>query len=281
MIERPLYFGEQSNLLGVLTAPDEPMPGAPAVVLLNAGLLHRVGPNRLHVDVARNLSARGFSSLRFDMSGVGDSDLPGGGSLLDIERSRHDVVEAIDMLGNRFDFDRFVVMGLCTGAFNAFRAALIDDRIVGCALLDGYSYPTLRSNVQHYGSRVVQLDRWKRYLARRLGRSAEATTGVGGDVIVFENEVVTKDRFEHELRTLLTREAQMLLIYTGLGPLSYYYERQIFDAFPDLALEEQATVHFYPKADHTFTLPGNRQRLIGDIERWMMETFTPAAQAGV
>ena len=88
MIERPLYFGERSNLLGVLTAPAAPHPGSPAVILLNAGLLHRVGPNRLHVDVARRLAEAGFTSLRFDMSGVGDSELPGDGGLLDIERSR-------------------------------------------------------------------------------------------------------------------------------------------------------------------------------------------------
>ncbi|HSF86848.1 MAG TPA: alpha/beta fold hydrolase [Acidimicrobiia bacterium] len=278
MIERPLYFGERSNLLGVLTAPAAPHPGSPAVILLNAGLLHRVGPNRLHVDVARRLAEAGFTSLRFDMSGVGDSELPGDGGLLDIERSRQDVIEAMDMLAAHRSIDRFVVMGLCTGAFNAFRAALIDDRIVGCALLDGYSYPTLRSNLQHYGSRFVQLDRWKRFLAHRLGRAGEATTGVGGDVIVFENEVVTKDRFERELRSLLARHTELLLIYTGLGPLSYYYERQIFDAFPDLDLEQSATVHFYPEADHTFTLPGNRLRLIEHISTWMAATFTPVAQ---
>lgn len=281
MRERPIYFGPQSNLLGLLTLPDEPRHGAPAVILLNAGLLHRVGPNRLNVDVARRLADLGFSCLRFDMSGVGDSELPGGGNLLDIERSRQDVIEAMDTLSAQFGTQEFVVMGLCTGAFNAFRAALVDERVIGCALLDGYSYPTRRSQAQHYALRAFQLDRWVRYVKRKLGKGVPATTGVAGDVIVFENEVVAKERFGDELRTLAQRGTRLLLVFTGLGPLSYYYERQIYDAFPDVGLEQVSTVRFYPKADHTFTLPGNRARLINDVEQWMTGTFTAARHPAV
>ncbi len=281
MIERPVFFGSQSNLLGVLTHPDRVDPDRPAVLWLNAGLLHRVGPNRLNVEAARRLGESGFVCMRFDMSGVGDSDLPGGGAILDIERSRLDVVEAMNALQERLGVDRFVVAGLCTGAYNAFRAALIDDRIVGCVLLDGYSYPTWRSTYEHYRTRVFELDRWTRYVKRRLGLGPAVTTGVGGEAIVFENEVVSKERFAFEASTLAVRGTHLLLIYTGLGPLAYYYPDQIFEAFPGLDLERIATVRFYPDADHTFTLPGNRRRLLTDIEAWMTEMFPADAAAGV
>lgn len=273
MIEHPLFFGTGSNLLGIVSEPERPRRGAPAVLLLNAGLLHRVGPNRVHVDLARRLAELGFLAMRFDMSGVGDSDLPDGGGMLDIERSRQDVIEAMDVMRSRAGAETFVVMGLCTGAFNAFRAALIDERIVGAALLDGYSYPTWRSTFDHYRTRVLELDRWVRYVKRRLGSSASDTTGVGGDVIVFENEVVPRDRFAREMSLLVARDARLLLVYTGLGPLAYTYERQIFDALPDVDLDRSVEVRFYPKADHTFTLPGNRRRLLSDIETWLLANF--------
>ncbi|HEY5972738.1 MAG TPA: hypothetical protein VIT22_12400, partial [Pseudoxanthomonas sp.] len=42
------------------------------VVLLNAGLIHRVGPFRLYVRLARELAESGFDVLRFDLPGIGD-----------------------------------------------------------------------------------------------------------------------------------------------------------------------------------------------------------------
>jgi hypothetical protein len=41
----------------------------------NAGMLHRVGPYRLHVRLARDLARMGFSSLRVDLADTGDSPL--------------------------------------------------------------------------------------------------------------------------------------------------------------------------------------------------------------
>lgn len=271
MNERTMNFGEGNALLGVLTMPEVVDPAAPMILLLNAGLLHRVGPNRMYVELARLAAEAGYATLRFDMSGIGDSELTGG-QLLDIERSRHDVQQAMDAMQSAMGTETFVLMGLCTGAFNAFRTALIDDRVAGCVLIDGYSYPTRRSQVRHYRRRALQLDRWVGWMQRRLGK-APAGQETDDDMIVFENEVVPKDRFGTELAALLDRHAEMLLIYTGLGPLAFNYARQMHDAFPELSLEDRATVQFYPDADHTFRLPGNRQRLFDDVVNWMGNRF--------
>lgn len=270
MHERVLNFGPANGLLGVLTTPSEDRPADTAVILLNAGLLHHVGPNRLHVDLARRLADQGYSALRFDLSGIGDSELPDSG-ILDIERSRQDVIHAMDALSN-LGIRRYVLMGLCTGAYNAFRAALGDDRVVGCVLIDGYAYPTVRSRVIHYRERIFELDRWIGYLKRLfLGAPAETRTD---DLIVFENEVVPKERFERELGSLLDRQVALLLVYTGLGPLIFNYPRQMHDAFPDLDLNSLVRVVYYPDADHTFRLPGNRRRLMDDVETWMASALS-------
>ncbi len=268
MNERAVYFGPHNGLLGILTMPAAPRDGAPAVVLLNAGLLHRVGPNRLHVEIARRLGEHGYSSLRFDMSGVGDSELVEGG-LLDIDRSVSDVVAAMDAVGAATGADRFVIMGLCTGAFNGFRAALRDDRVAGCVLIDGYAYPTPKSQFRHYRTRVLQLDRWMGYVKRRLGRGGPAAAATPEDLVVFENEVVPKERFGRELASLIDRGTSLLMVYTKLGPLAFNYERQMHDAFPEIDFGAAVIVRYYPNADHTFTLPGNRRRLLDEIESWM------------
>lgn len=271
MRERPLYFGPGNNLLGIVTMPTEPVPHTPAVLLLNAGLLHRVGPNRLNVELARSLAEVGVTSLRFDMAGVGDSELQVGG-MLDIERSRQDVIDAMDGLSSSHGARRFVVVGLCTGAYNAFRAALVDERVVGCVLLDGYSYPTTRSKIRHYRTRVFQARRWIGFLRRKLGVEATADDQ-SGDLIIFENEYVSRERFEGELGALLARDVQMLMIYTEMGPLAFNYPEQIHDAFPDLALDRSVDVRYYRGADHTFTLPGNRRKAIRDTVDWVSTHF--------
>ena len=97
MNERAVSFGPERGLLGILTQTAAHRDGIPTVILLNAGLLHRVGPNRLSVDIARSLADLGYPCLRFDTSGVGDSELIEGG-LLDIERSCQEVIEAMDAL---------------------------------------------------------------------------------------------------------------------------------------------------------------------------------------
>ena len=75
MKERSFLFGEPKILLGIVSEPDVPAPPQrPVALILNAGLVHRVGPHRMSVRIARELAAQGFASLRFDLSGVGDSE---------------------------------------------------------------------------------------------------------------------------------------------------------------------------------------------------------------
>jgi hypothetical protein len=75
MREEALLFGKTKSLVGIITDPPEVKRSnrLPGIILLNAGIIHRVGPNRMHVKIARTLAAMGFVVLRFDFSGIGDS----------------------------------------------------------------------------------------------------------------------------------------------------------------------------------------------------------------
>src|SRR5262245_50121121 len=117
LMEEPLQFGEGGRLLGILTSPSMPARNAeqlPVFVFLSAGSLHRVGPHRLHVRLARTLSRMGFSSLRVDLAGTGDS--PPDHGLTNQQSVAADFEEILAVLESRLGYLPLVLAGLCSGA---------------------------------------------------------------------------------------------------------------------------------------------------------------------
>ena len=66
MKEEAIVFGDDDHLIGIFTHAAMPGENAPVFIQLNAGMLHRVGPNRLSVKIAKALSEIGIPSFRFD-----------------------------------------------------------------------------------------------------------------------------------------------------------------------------------------------------------------------
>ena len=120
--EEVLRLGEQ-GLVGVLTRASGNSRGT--VVWLNSGSEPHVGPGRAWVEYSRELASSGFTSMRVDFSGWGES--PDRGHAPGRPYDQHgvgevgEVVGALRELGHR----RIVLAGLCAGAWIALRAALI------------------------------------------------------------------------------------------------------------------------------------------------------------
>ena len=124
---------------GILTEPAGP-PSDVCVVLLNAGALTHIGPNRMWVEAARRWAARGVSSLRLDLDAIGDAEGLEGryrdvGAFYTTELVS-EVRAALDQLVVRDVAQRFVLLGLCSGAYWAFHAALQDERVVAAYLIN-------------------------------------------------------------------------------------------------------------------------------------------------
>ena len=100
MTERVFRFGLDENLLGVLTEPSTEVTG-PAVLWLNAGVLHHVGPFGWYVSLAGRLAERGTLNFRFDLSGVGDSPVRNDNVPALDGAAIRDVTEAMDFLARK------------------------------------------------------------------------------------------------------------------------------------------------------------------------------------
>ncbi len=120
------------GMIGVLSSPiDVPRRTSPTIVLPNVGANHHVGSNRIYVEFARRWSAIGFSVLRFDLVGIGDTPSQGGRreNAVYSDSCAMDTRRAMDWLARTRDHRRFALGGICSGAYVSYYAALADERV--------------------------------------------------------------------------------------------------------------------------------------------------------
>jgi pimeloyl-ACP methyl ester carboxylesterase len=289
MNEQAVWFGATRSLSGIVTEPTV-ATGLPAALLLNAGYLHRVGPHRLYVTLARRLAALGFPVLRFDQSGLGESAPREDGVPLN-ETVLSEGIEAMDFLAASGIADRFIPMGLCWGGENAQKLASADARVVGAALIDGFAYRTAGYYLREGGKRLLSVRSWPRMLATSYGMLARRfTRGAADDAgapflrnpggVDFVREFPSKPEYLEQVRGLVGREVELLLVFTAGGMAEYYnHRRQFGEAFPALRRHPRIQLEFMSKADHTLTLRSEQDALMRHVTGWLEARFLGAARA--
>jgi alpha/beta superfamily hydrolase len=274
--ETVVLFGPEKSLVGVIT---DPPPEArrlerPAVVLLNAGLLHRVGPNRLYVRLARRLASSGLVVARFDLSGVGDSRPIADGSGF-TQRAVAEARACMDLLAATRGASRFVVGGLCSGADHGLLAAGEDSRIVGLALLEPVSAPSTAQVVDSYRDRLLRPASWARLLTGRsevltiLAERVRARLARGPRRSTGPAPVPASDAESpaNLMRRFAARGGAVCLVYSAGNPAHYHYRsvlRRQLDGVPAGRLR----VVVVGETDHVFTPLSSQGRLIDALCDW-------------
>ncbi|TDK28517.1 hypothetical protein E2F46_01100 [Luteimonas aestuarii] len=262
VIELPGYGG-----VGILT-PAGGAANATAVVLFNAGLIHRSGPQRLHVDLARRLAARGFHVLRFDLPGIGDAMSAGAAP------TTRAAIQALDAVQATTGASNFVIGGICSAADLGWRVALADARVQGLLMIDGmavggtwYRLGKLRMAL---GSSPAS---WPGKLLRRLRRDA-AHRGDSSDALVDDlRDWPAPHEFTRQAAELLDRGLNVLALYTG-GVADYLlHPRQIDRTFGPSRRHPGLRVIIRFDMDHIFFALRHRREAIGLIGDWLQDTF--------
>src|SRR3984957_19393719 len=124
--ERPVFFGADALLFGILTQPPANEIRRRAVILLNAGADYHIGASRLYVSMARRWAQHGYVVLRMDFGGVGDSGTRPGRAEDDVfpQEAVDDIRAAIEFLRSNYGVREVTLAGLCSGAYHALRAAV-------------------------------------------------------------------------------------------------------------------------------------------------------------
>ncbi len=126
--EKPILFGREGALFGVLCLPDTPSPRA-TIVLINSGDNYHIGWARMHVAFARTLAREGIASFRIDTGGIGDADAVEGHPFY-VERQIQDVIDAVTTV-EALGLGPTLLSGRCSGGYAAVQAAVADSRIRG------------------------------------------------------------------------------------------------------------------------------------------------------
>jgi Serine aminopeptidase, S33 len=278
--EKIYTFGPSGSIVGILTEPDPAVArsGAPVIIASNVGLNHRIGPFRAYVCLARDLAKVGYSMLRFDLSGMGDSELR-----LDnhgeLERAVLDVKDAMQALTDRYGARTFVQLGFCSGVDSAHAVAIEDPRVVGAIFIEGYSFPTPQFYARRYLKRPWSRRLWRRYWLQTLARYFPAARShireAGEAVEIYSRSYPTREQLARDFTAMAARGVGMLFVYTGGHGSDHArnYAGQFFDAFHTLRGEPRIEVEYFETADHIFTVLADREKLLARIKRWMQAHF--------
>jgi pimeloyl-ACP methyl ester carboxylesterase len=283
--------------IGIITrptvAPAEPLP---LVLALNTGVVHRVGHGRMYVTLARRLAAKGHTVLRFDLSGIGDSEKRAD-ALSTLDGALADIGEVMDWLENAVPKTPVVLIGLCMGAQHSLVHGGMDPRVDGVVLLDPFIPHTSRFYVNLYVRKVLRnlfkASAWSgigRQVLSKLGRRRQpAPEGKGGaenaETALDESfqqrieDAPVRNQIEQAFKTAIDRRLKMLMVLTGGMDLQHNYRRQLFDAFPQLRFGDLLKLEYWGDTDHVFSQGADRERLFSRIESWLDDARPTGAAA--
>lgn len=276
-----------SGLVGVVTEPAAASNGIGAV-FLNAGFTHHVGPQRLYVQLARALAALGYTALRFDYSGIGDSPARAGAQSF-AARALAEAKEGMDLLAQTRGLERFAPLGICWGADNALRVATADPRVVGAVAVDFYAVMSARYFVRFYWRRLANPRSWGNILRGRSavwsraaqlvrGRSRAATRDVESATADDLLPVRAPDDILADLDALIARGAHLLFAYATVGGSYDRYVRDFRKRMNELARTDRLRVAVFRDADHVFTSLASQRELISAVTGWARQLAASPAR---
>jgi hypothetical protein len=264
MKENAVVFGDDSPLVGIVTQPDGGFDERlPLFLFLNAGLGHRVGPNRLHVTLARKLAELGAASLRFDFSGIGDSPVSASVSASE-ELAASQVIQAMNFLGRSTGADKFVPFGLCSGGNVGFAVTVSDSRIVGAILINASVIPSSHSEEQsfeahkraqahHHRNRLWDRKAWARVLTGRSDLSGVRRSAMRFARRSLRLEVSRPRTIDLGLLPELDRRRVELLAIYSEGDLGLELLAAHVGQFDNLASLERFQLEILTETDHILT----------------------------
>jgi pimeloyl-ACP methyl ester carboxylesterase len=285
--EHAARFGADQRLFGIVSAPKAAAKAGnrKGILLLNAGAVHHVGPNRMYVGLARRWAKLGHVVLRFDLSGIGDSPASPGmpENVVYSPAALDDIKAASEYLSNSWGATELHAVGVCAGAYHAFKAAVAQLPLTGVVLInplvfywrDGMSlkYPEHRiaADIMRYQTNAFRLASWIKLLRGEvhLGELfqvlARRTAGLAFEPLRAIGHIL-RIPMHKDLGADLGRVADqgvgLQFVFAEQEPGIELVRNKGGYAARRLRSKGRLNIHVIPDADHTFTDRAPREALM-------------------
>lgn len=294
--ETIVSFGDGGRLSGIATRPlgDGASSTGLWCLVPNSGVVPRSGVGRLHVRLARTLVRSGVSTLRFDLSGLGDSGRsPTGADFL--AQARSDLAAATRWVRSSMGSRGEIWVGLCSGAYDAFHFVRDAPSVVGLVAIDLISeFRNTTHVLTHYARRLRNPRSWIRGVRNPGTKLGDLVRRLAGDVPLRAprevvrlgiRPVVGRSELRKGLVASTRRGVDHLFVFSGGLAENYNYDGQFADVLPEVARSPRVSHVFFQEAGHTFAAWDQQVLLCDAIGRWVEErvdrwSADPVAPAG-
>lgn len=306
--ESILYFGNNLSRFSIITEPHSKTESTNTwVIISSSGADHTGGQVRFSVSLSRSIAKNGLSSARFDFPGVGDSGtiFPDQENKAYQTHNSDEIASLIETLQNKYGARRFILLGLCAGAYESFHGGLKLKHlpIVECVLLnplifywkEGMNIDEESELPTSKKESVEQQNRWKYYLGqmREIKRWKNLLTGKSklkplfdtisykaknslseylqswtGRSLKFDNDPLT-----HDIRKLVESGRRLTFVFAradhGYGLLMTHA-----GAVVRLYIRKKVLkIWFIDRSNHSFTSRESRSQLIDSVASHLTKTY--------
>jgi len=313
MKKTPVTFKNKNGLTlhGVLEQPVNELDKATAILFLSPGIKMRVAPHQLYNKMSRHFVGLGYTVLRFDFYGLGDSEGEVTEKMLadlyrSIQEGRYvdDTLSAVEWLSKEVNKNEFLLAGLCGGAITGLLSAEKDTRIHGLlglgipVILDGSNVDAANNITaghmnrlqKGYVRKIFDPKSWMRLLTfqsdyriifnilkknirkRLIAPEAPSPTDINR-VQINDN---TNPLFAPAVFKMLERDAKINFIFSGSDRLDWEYEEKFVSRYKNELNQyegEALSVCTIDDANHILSLPKWQKEMIDISTSWLSKNF--------
>ena len=300
-----------NKLFGMLHKPREGDREI-GIIILSPGIKSRVGPHRLYVKMTDLFTRMGFTVLRADPEGLGDSEGEIDHSVtadvygsIELGLLVNDTLDMMDWLAHETGLSSFILTGLCGGAISALLASEKDPRVKGilslgmtCILtssnIDPAKYITAKqlSGIREkYLKKVFNIDAWKRFLSfksdyrlllrslaqpvlKKLNAASTAPADVAGPVSSDQPTTNLNPHFHRSFAGFVQKK-KLLLIFSEADRLYWEFEEKYLGVYGKeiQPYRQNFQIELVKDANHVFSFTQWQQLMLDLSHRWLEANF--------